>query len=282
MSRKKTPLDGSSTKNPLYVQSLEKGFAVLHAVAQSPQPSSLTEIIERTGLEKSAAQRFTHSLVALGYLKKDEGTRRYSLAIRLLDFTFSYLRSSALVAAAMPHLADASELCRETINLIIPDGLDIIYAVRIPVRRTVLLATLVGRRRPLHFTSGGRAIMSRLSDGEINAILDVIPKRGITAKTITDRQSNFDLIMEARRVGYSIAAEEALIGEIGVSAPIVTETGRPLAAVHSSVSTATWTVERVRDELAPIVQQAARLISAPLANAQESWGTTEPFGIRKY
>lgn len=273
MPRKKTTADTLPTKNPLYVQSLEKGFAVLHAVAQSPQPSSLTEIIERTGLEKSAAQRFAYSLVALGYLKKEESTRRYSLAIKLIDFTFSYLRSSALVAAAMPNLADASELCRETINLIIPDGLDIVHAVRIPVRRTVLLATLVGRRRPLHFTSGGRAIMSRLSDGEINAILDVIPTRGITAKTITDRQSNFDLIMEARRVGYSIAAEEALIGEIGVSAPIVTETGRPLAAVHSSVSTATWTVERVRDELAPVIVQTARLISAPLAKTEDAWSS---------
>jgi DNA-binding IclR family transcriptional regulator len=257
--------------NPLFVQSLEKGFAVLDAVAQSPQPASLADLMSRTGLGKSAAQRFSHTLTALGYLHKDTATRRYCLSTRALDYTFAYLKASPLIAAAVPHLVDASELCHETINLVVPDGLDIVYIFRIPVRRTMLVATLVGRRRPIHCTSGGRAMLSCLEDGEIAAVLAACPVQQLTSKTITDRDSNQILIKRARIDGYSVAVEEAMFGEIGISAPVVNMAGRPVAAVQSSVSTTNWTEKRVRSELAPLILQTARLISTPLAQIQVAW-----------
>jgi IclR family transcriptional regulator, pca regulon regulatory protein len=42
-----------------------------------------------TGLGKSAAQRFVHSLRTLGYLRKDEATKQYSLSPRVLELGFT-------------------------------------------------------------------------------------------------------------------------------------------------------------------------------------------------
>ena len=182
-------------------------------------------------------------------------------------------RSNPLIASAVPHLVDASEQCHETVNLAVPDGLDIVYAFRIPVRRTTLLATLVGRRRPIHCTSAGRAILSRLQDSEAAAILARCSRQKLTPRTVTEPRAILQRIGQARRDGYAVAIEEALIGEIGVAAPVVNEHGRPVAAIQSSVSTAQWTEARVRAELAPLIMQTARLIATPLARFDPDWTT---------
>lgn len=263
-------------EHPLFVQSLEKGFAVLEAVAQSAQPATLSDIMARTGLDKSAAQRFSHTLQTLGFLSKDEATRRYQLTTRMLDYSFAYLRASPLIAAAIPHLVYASEQCHETINLAIPDGLDIVYLFRIPVRQTMLVAALAGRRRPLYCTSGGRALLSCLPQAQARQVLNASTLTAVTAKSVVDPERIMELLAQARADGYSVAVEEALLGEIGIAAPVVNEAGLPVAVVQSSVSTAQWTPERVRAELAPLLLQTARLIATPLAQLPVSWPSKFP------
>ena len=51
----------------LFVSSLEKGFRVLEAFREAPGDLGITEVALRTGLDKSAAQRFTNTLYQLGY-----------------------------------------------------------------------------------------------------------------------------------------------------------------------------------------------------------------------
>jgi hypothetical protein len=50
------------TAHPLYVGSLEKGFRVLAAFGDDCAALGVTEIALRTGLDKSAAQRFSNTL----------------------------------------------------------------------------------------------------------------------------------------------------------------------------------------------------------------------------
>src|SRR5688572_23729816 len=59
----------------LFVGSVEKGMRVLRAFYNQSTPLSLTEVAERTGLGRSAAQRFIYTLKALGYLRQDPKTR---------------------------------------------------------------------------------------------------------------------------------------------------------------------------------------------------------------
>ena len=60
--------DSGGHSSTLYVASVEKGFRVLQAVRQAQRELgrndvSLTEITRLSGLDKSAAQRFTNTLV---------------------------------------------------------------------------------------------------------------------------------------------------------------------------------------------------------------------------
>ena len=98
-SKHSHPPQETATASALYVGSLEKGFRVLAAFSEDFPALGVTEIALRTGLDKSAAQRFSNTLHQLGFLEKDTATRRYRPARKLMEMAYTYLRHSALGAA---------------------------------------------------------------------------------------------------------------------------------------------------------------------------------------
>ncbi len=76
-----------------FVQSLERGLAVIRAFDAEHREMRLTEVAERTGLTRAAARRFLLTLVELGYVSQDDG--RFSLRPRVLDLGYSYLSGLA-------------------------------------------------------------------------------------------------------------------------------------------------------------------------------------------
>ena len=180
MPRRKAPIapasrgheDGPPSANPLFITSLEKGLRVLYAFQNLHRALGLTEIAAVTGLSVSAVQRFVHTWQALGYLRKEPGSRRYTLAPRLLDFSCMYQQTSGLVAVAMPHLIALSEQCQETVNLLEPDGTDLLYVARLPRHEIRYPAGVIGARIPAFCTSGGRAILAYLPEAAVRRLLD--------------------------------------------------------------------------------------------------------------
>lgn len=263
------PLRGEADadgRGQLFVGSLEKGLRVLSAFLTGEAHLSLSDIREITKLDKSAAQRFAYTLHALGYLNKDPNTRRYTLSAKMLDWSVAYMQSDHLIQVAGPHLVNLHEETRQAVNLSRLVDTDVIYVIRIPARRARLLSPIVGERVPAFCTASGRAILSRRSDEEVATILDRSHLAPFTARTICDRRSILARIAAARQVGYTIAEEECLPGELTIAAPIVNAEGRSIGGVNMSMTTRDWTPERMRAELAPVLLQTV----AALSNLQGS------------
>lgn len=72
-------------KSKLFVPSFEKGLRILETIGRADHSLSLVEIVQRSGIHKSAAQRFTFTLAALGYLEKNPSTRRYGLGAKVVE-----------------------------------------------------------------------------------------------------------------------------------------------------------------------------------------------------
>ena len=66
----------------LFVGSVEKAFEVLRVLSAAPTPLGLSEVVKVSGMGKSAAQRFLHTLSALGYIRQDRETKAYSITAR--------------------------------------------------------------------------------------------------------------------------------------------------------------------------------------------------------
>jgi DNA-binding IclR family transcriptional regulator len=244
----------------LFLQSVARALDVLEAFAEAPQIKSLGEIAAATGLNKSAAQRIGLTLLARGYLERaDDGG--LTLGKRLLDRSFDYLRSNPVIVRATPILIELRKRVGERVDLSLLDDTSTIHAIRMQSKRETFYATLPGRRIPTFASSGGRACLARLPDEMVDDILRRSDRKPLTPKTLTKIPGIWQKIRETRADGYSYASEEALIGEIVLSACVLDARQQPIGAVHIAGSLSEWTVTEFRKRFAPLAVEAARAIS---------------------
>lgn len=248
----------------LFVSGTEKGLRVLRAFYNEPKPLSLTEIAESTGLGRSAAQRFLYTLKALGYLRHDPATRRYSLSPKVLDFGYAYLRNDGLIEQSFPYLLEASKQTDETVNLTELDDTEVIYVSRFPSRRVISVDIVLGARLPTFCTAPGRAMLSQLPGERVKGILDRSKREPRTPFTQTGRDTILALLPDIQRKGYALSNQESYIGDLSAAAPVLNHHGEVVAAVNIAVPTPRWTIEQVEQDLAPVAVETARAISKSL------------------
>ena len=240
------------------VRSVEKAFTVLEAFTNRERYLSLGTIAEITGLDKSAVQRLTRTLIGLGYLEQDPGTRHYCIGRRVLDLSFGYLQSNDLVERAAPVLIDLRKAARERVDLTLIDGNDILYVFRLQSKRETLHAALVGRRVPIYCSAGGRAIMARLPREEAEAMLARANPQPVTPHTLTDRDALLAEVDKARARGFAFQSQEWRLGELVVAAAVLNRDEAPVAAVHIAGSTTEWAPEEFAEKMGPLVLAAAQ------------------------
>ncbi|TCT00592.1 IclR family transcriptional regulator [Aquabacter spiritensis] len=248
-----------------FVNSLGKGIAVLEAFSSHPGAMSLQEIADLAGLDKSTVQRMAYTLLQLGYLRKGLDGRGFCLGTKVLDRAFDFLRSWPLIERATPVLNELQLGSHERVDLSIFDDLTICYAIRRQSKRQTFYATLVGRRIPTFCSSGGRAIMARLSDGEVDSILRRSDLIALTPKTLTDPDAIREEVQRARREGFSLVHDESLIGEVAVACAVLDHRARPVAAVHIAGSLSEWSPESFAKRFSPLAAEAAGALSGAIA-----------------
>lgn len=248
----------SKRKEPLFVASLQRGMQILEAFNSNNRSLSLSDIVNITGLNRSAAQRFLYSWESLGYLKKDTATKRFDLSPKVMCLGYNYLKGERLVEIATPLLLEARKRIGNAVYLGTLYETDIIYLIRLPQRFLLLESTLPGRRVPAF--CGGRAILSRLPEQEVTDLLQKSSMKKLTPFTIVDVKGNLEEVAKARKLGYAISIQEQLIGEISISAAVIGSTGIPLAAVYISANFSEWPLERIQAELVPIILETAGAI----------------------
>jgi len=245
----------------LYVRSIEKAFRVLRAFGAGRRSMSLAQIAAATDLDKSGAQRFTHTLERLGYLRKDPETKRFALAIRVLDLGYHYLRSSALAERAFPYLMHLSRATEETVSLTVLDDTEIVYVSRFMSRHMLNTDVMVGSRLPAYCTAPGMAMLSRLPADQAQAILRRCERRPYTPQTVWRLPDLLAKRERSVRQGYAIAIEEIYPNDISLAAAVLGRRGEVLGAISVGVSRLRAEATEAEERFAPLVTAAAQALS---------------------
>lgn len=247
--------------NPQFIATLEKGIRVLEMFRNGQASIGLTELAESCQMTKSAAQRFTYTWCELGYLAKDERSKRYSLTHKALELGFLYLNADPLISRALPMLKQIRERCSLTVNLSVLSEHDIVYVMRIPGNHQTFAEMLPGRRMPAWCTSAGRVLLSALPDQQIRDSLAAIQPTAFTPRTETNREALFEQILAARQNGYAITCDQVLIGQVGIAAPIRNVHYQTVASANVTAQSSSWPLERVIEELAPILMEVTQAVT---------------------
>jgi IclR family transcriptional regulator, pca regulon regulatory protein len=249
-------------RNSDFVQSLDRGLAVIRAFGPDRERLSLSEVARETGLTRAATRRFLLTLVQLGYVRNDG--REFSLRPRVLELGYAYLSGLALPEIAAPHLEELVAKVRESSSISVLDGDHIVYVARVPTKRIMTVAISVGTRFPAYATSMGRVLLAAMGPDEFDGYLARANLDALTGRTVTDRKALRGVIGDVARQGYAIVDQELEEGLRAVAAPIHGKGGAVTAAINLSAHASRVSMAAMRTDLLPALQETARRIEADL------------------
>jgi IclR family pca regulon transcriptional regulator len=245
-----------------FVQSLERGLAVIRAFDGEHPELTLSDVARSTGLTRAAARRFLLTLAELGYVRTDG--RWFSLSPRVLELGYAYLSSLSLPEVAEPHLERLVGEVRESSSVSVLDGEDIVYVARVPVSRIMTVAISVGTRFPAYATSMGRVMLAGLPQDELERYLASVRIDRLSPRTVTTPAALRDELDRVRGQGWALVDQELEEGLRSVAAPLRDRTGRVVAAVNLSAHASRMSTDSVRRQLVPPLLDAAARIEADL------------------
>ncbi|AEV83249.1 IclR family transcriptional regulator [Actinoplanes sp. SE50] len=250
------------TREPYYVQSLERGLAVIRAFDAEHRELTLSEVARHCGLTRAAARRFLLTLTDLGYVRTDG--RLFSLTPRVLELGYAFLGGLTLPEVAEPHMERLVGEVRESSSLSVLDGPDIVYVSRVPTSRIMRVSINVGTRFPAYATSMGRVLLAALPEPDLETYLSGAELKPLTGRTI---RTPGELRAELRRVradGHAVVDQELEEGLRAIAAPIRDRSGAAAGALDISVHAARATVDTIRERLLPPLLAATAAIEADL------------------
>ncbi len=246
-----------------FLQSLAKGLTVLQAMAEANQPMALSEIARAASTSNATATRICYTLSQMGFIDRDP-QRRFFITPKILSLGHSAVCSLGWRNVAQHYLERLSAEIKETVNLSVLEGCELIYIARVNTGRILPFDLQLGSRLPVYCTSMGKALMAFSPPEQAGEVLDQIDFAPLTHRTITNREQYQAELDRVRAQGYAVNDEELSVGLRSVAAPILDNHGWSLAAINIAVPTTRYSRERLEEELAPAVTRTAHEIMRAL------------------
>lgn len=249
--------------DPYQLQSLDRAVSVLELLGESDSPLGLADVCERMGLHKSTAHRALMVLERCGLIERTP-ENRFRLGLKLYELGSRAVEQIDLRARVHPWFRRLSAQVGETVHLGVLQKTSVVYLDKIePVNRRVWLASRIGTSNPAYCTAMGKAMLAFLPEEAASALIGRIRFIRLTPRTLITSEALLRSLDRVRRRGYAIDDEEVESGVRCVGAPILSESGYPMAAVSVSGPTSRITQQSVPG-IAEHLLRCCREISASL------------------
>jgi IclR family pca regulon transcriptional regulator len=249
-----------------FINSLARGLKILAAFSADNPRLTLQELSDLSGFNKTAVQRLTDTLMALGYLGRNR-RKEFYLEARILTLGFSYLNGSELRLLGETRLRAFSRRIGQTVNLAVLDELDVIFVYRNEIRRFFSFGLREGSKLPSYCTSSGKVLLAALPDDELDDRLDRIVFEPLTRYTISNKQTLREGIEAVRRGGYAIADQEGTLALYSIAVPVFNYEDRVVAAANISLPAEEHDPSDLRKMLDALREEGAHLSASLGYNA---------------
>lgn len=213
------------------VQAIERAFAVLETFSYKDRELGITEIGRMINLPKPTVSRLVATMEGLGYLRKNEDTKRYLLGSKILTLGSIAKTSYDIVSISTTVLKKLRNDSRETVYINIIDKNERVCLDCFSGLNAVRIAVEIGQRAPLYAGADSRMLLASLSDNELEDYLKNTPLKYFTPNTITDPEELRRKIIEDRESECTFSAGECHQGSVCVTAPIKNGEGKIIASL---------------------------------------------------
>ena len=214
----------------LPTRTVERALDILLCFRPEEPGLTLTQIAERVEMHKSTVHRLLATLERKRFVQHDESNGTFHLGLRLVELGFAVLKSNDIHCQPVPYIHRLSAECRETVDLAILDGGQVVYLQVVESPQRMIFAAAPGQRLPVFCTATGKGFLAFLPNDQVEAILNQgTPK--YTKYTKTARTAIYEELAVIRERGFAISQQEYEDGVNAVAAPILNATKYPIASM---------------------------------------------------
>ncbi len=227
------------------VRVLHKTLNILETLRTYSAGLSLSQLTARVELPKPTVYRIVATLESRGYLDRtSEGN--YRLGRKFFERHPEGNDQQALIQAARPAMKELLDSCKETLNLGILDGGEVVIIETLESPLTVRMSSKIGNRRFPHSTALGKVLLAALPEKDAHRIVRARGLPRFTDHTITTWRSLAVELEKVRQQGYAFDNCENEPDGRCVAAPIFGSGGSVVAALSMSGPLPRMTMPRAR------------------------------------
>lgn len=235
------------------INGLVKGLSVIECFDEEHASQSITDVANRTGLERATARRCLLTLTHLGYASYDG--KFFRLTPRILNLGHSYLAATPLPGLIQPFLEQLSAQIHESCSAAILDDTDILYIARASHRRVMSINLGAGARLPAYCTSMGRILLAALPSDTIGDVLDRSSLVAYTAKTKADRDTVLTELAVVAAQGFAVIDEELELGLCSIAVPLFNAQGQVVGALNIGAQSARASTSHMIANFLPLMRK---------------------------
>jgi len=245
------------------IQSVDRAARILRALAGGTGRLGVSELSDRLGLAKGTVHGLLRTLHDHGLVEQAPDSDKYQLGPQLLQLSNRYLDLNELRARSLAWAELLATRAGEAVRVGVPHGNGVLVVHHVFRPDTSLQILEVGAMLPMPATALGKAVLAYLGEPERGDVVDAgLPK--LTGRTIATVPALTRELGSVRERGYAVEREEAVLGEVGVAAPIFGRAGAVVGGIGVAGPAERLHGKARESKVANAVGEAARAISRDL------------------
>lgn len=210
----------SVQNEPWHLNSVAKAIRTLQTFTVTKPEWTLTQLSRELNISKSTMINILKTLQSFGYIIRT-GNNCYRLGVELLELSYHLRASLPILHYAIPLMEDIQHQTEQIIYLTIPKQGMVFYLQSVNPGNRNISYSITGKCSYMHSSACGKAMLSALSDEDVDLILHTHGMPRATAMTIVDPallKKDLELI---RTRGFSIDNCEDAPHVVSLAVPIV-------------------------------------------------------------
>jgi DNA-binding IclR family transcriptional regulator len=211
---------------------VHKLLALLNVVSEAQKPMTFSEIVDKTGLNKSTIHRLLSIGVEERMLRFDSHKKVYMLGPRIFDLVRNAHDRYDIQTIALAEMLRLHELLDVNVTIGVPSGTEVVYLRVIEARQSLGAVQRPGMREPIHCSASGKALLAYTQDAAVHLLLKGYDFKRYTDRTVTTAEGFENELAFVREHGFGKNNREEYEHFLGISAPIFNYLSEPTAVLN--------------------------------------------------
>ncbi|MCI1892825.1 MAG: IclR family transcriptional regulator [Schleiferilactobacillus perolens] len=201
-------MDTQESQPKLYGSVLIKAKEIMDYLLMQPKSPTLAELSRGLNSSKSTTLKILKTMEHLGFVRREEETKRYVLGTQLIPYATKAISSFDIANVAQPYLEKLRDETGETINLGIPVNQRIVLVSKLESSNSIRLQSTIGGSMNMYSSAMGKAVLATYSADQLKRFLDTTDLRPVTQNTITNQNELRHDLKIIQEVGVAVDNEE--------------------------------------------------------------------------